>query len=287
MTENTDSTNLTIDSVERHDDPARVQIHDAVEALLSGFLQGLYAAISELIDPTRMAPEQALYFFVERQLSARQADIVEATLLHLAHATQANEERSKPANVAADTTLSTDRTGSDVVDRACQAIRTTAGPGITSHLIVHGMLLRNQLQEDDEYWAQLSGIALRNAFRSAIEALDTNSRTKTLLIRLFDGLVIDGLQAVPPPETKASPDDALTLLPIGTWVRYLRPGQEPLICRLQLVDETDQRLIFVNQSGFEVLALPAPRVESTLQAGALTIMTEADLLQRALQAMHP
>ncbi|MGA0840816.1 MAG: hypothetical protein ACO3P1_13075 [Pseudomonadales bacterium] len=46
MTENTDSTNLTIDSVERHDDPARVQIRDAVKALLSGFLQGLYAAIS-------------------------------------------------------------------------------------------------------------------------------------------------------------------------------------------------------------------------------------------------
>jgi len=270
-------------SEERHLQLTSAPVEDALRALLTGFLQGLESALRALINPARMAPEQALYFFAERQLASNQAAIVEGALarladfgpLHLAPGLQQAAATSPSAGTA------------DLIDRACDAVRTTMGTGITTHLVVHGMALQTLLLDDEPYWSELTSGALHHAFHGSVSNLNTDSRTVLLLVRLFETLVLDGLEALPPADQRDHLDEALNLLPIGTWVRYLLPERDALVCRLQIADITDQRLIFVNQSGFEVLGVPASRIDAALRSGVLKIMTEADLLQRALQAMQP
>lgn len=260
-----------------------MEVEEALRALLSGFLEGLESALRGLIDPARMAPEQALYFFAERQLESNQSSIIEGTLTRLTEIDTPETQVSPPPAEAISAHAST----ADLIERACGTIRTTVGTGITTHLVVHGMTVQTLLLDEEPYWNQLKSGALGHAFHGSVAHLDTDPRTVALLVRLFETLVLDGLEALPPADQKEYLDDALNLLPIGTWVQYLIPDRDALVCRLQVADVTEQQLIFVNQSGFEVLGLPASRVDAALRSGALKIMTEADLLQRALQAMQP
>ena len=270
-------------SDERPLPPTSADVEEALRALLSGFLQGLETALQGLIDPTRMAPEQALFFFAERQLASNQSSIIEGTLKRLT-AMDLPETSAATQPAAA---MSAPGSAAELIDRACGTIRTAAGTGITTHLVVHGMALQTLLLDNEPHWSHLKRGALGHAFHDSVANLDTDPRTVLLLVRLFETLVLDGLEALPPADRKDYVDDALNLLPIGTWVQYFIPARDALVCRLQVVDVTEQRLIFVNQSGFEVLSLPASRIDSAVHTGALKIMTEADLLQRALQAMQP